>query len=142
MKKIKEICIGKKVNIKEHNADYLDENGINLRKGIIDAFNIAPQFGVLQTQITLQKCLVYGIKTNDFLNDAYRSGKWKKWLYKNKASNISLCSLIAGHYVFSFDSYKTIVDKINKYENFSETVINEVMKIIRLYSESSNTNPR
>ncbi len=137
MRKIREICLDKKVYIKEHNADYLNVVDINLRKELIDAFNIAPQFGVLQTQITLQKCLLYGIKTNDFLNDAYSSGKWKKWLYKNKSSNIALCSLIAGHYVFSHDSYKSIVDQINRFENFSESVVTEVMKIIEMYMKNN-----
>ena len=96
----------KGLKLKEHNADYLSKEEILLRKGIVDALNIAPQLGVVQTQFVLNKCSIYGVDTTDFMEESYCGGKWKKWLDKNGYANKLLCSIIAGHYHFTSDSYK------------------------------------
>ncbi len=132
-KKIKDLSLKHELCLKEHNSDYLNDKSIALRHGIIDALNVAPQYGVIQTILTLSKCYSYGINADDYLEDAYMSGKWKKWLNKNDQNNKYLCSVIAGHYNFTKDSYKKIYDQINKYENFKETIINQVIKNIDLY---------
>ncbi|MCD4706070.1 hypothetical protein K8R61_03245 [bacterium] len=133
IKKIKELAIHYNLKLKEHNADYLDSNNIALRQNLIDAVNVAPQYGVLQTSLTIQKCLQYGINLDDFLEDSYKSKKWEKWLYKNNPDNKFLCSLIAGHYNFSKNSYKKIYEEINMHENFRETIIQAMMKNFKLY---------
>lgn len=133
LKKIKNLAIKHGLYLKEHNADYLDKKSVSLRKGIIDAMNVAPQYGVIQTTLTLSKCYTYGINTDDYLEDSYMSGKWKKWLNKNSQDNKYLCSLVAGHYNFAKDSYKKICEEINAYEDFKETIINEVIKNINIY---------
>lgn len=122
--------------LKEHNADYLDGEQIRMRKGLIDAFNVAPQYGVIQTQLTLQKALVYGIDINEFLEESYKSRRWEKWLDANSSSNKLLCSVIAGHYVFSGDAYKRICEKINRYENFKEAIISEMVKNFKMYYDN------
>lgn len=136
LKEVKETADARHVYLKEHNADYLSKEEITKRKGLIGAVNVAPQYGVLQTQLTLQKCATYGIDASDFLNDVYQSGKWKKWLYRNDASNKYLCSVIAGHYVFANDPYKRLVAEINKHEDFKESVIGEMMKLTGLYLQN------
>ena len=45
--------------LKEHNADYLNSESINLRKEFISALNIAPQFGVFQTKFILDECVKF-----------------------------------------------------------------------------------
>jgi len=120
-------------SIKEHNADYLNASDIILRTNLIDAMNIAPQLGVLQTMLTLQKAKLYGIHTDDFLNDSYKSKKWKKWLHKATWENKLLCSLLAGHYCFNSISYKKIKDKICKHENFDKKIEEEIHNLINLY---------
>lgn len=122
--------------LKEHNADYLDSVSIKKRKDVIGALNIAPQCGVLQTQLTLQKCLFYGIDATDFLQEAYDSRKWEKWMDKNQPSNMFLCSVIAGHYVFSRKAYKELFEKISQKENFQETLINYFTDYINYYVEN------
>ena len=119
--------------LKEHNGDYLPEGDIQKRKGLIDAINVAPQYGVMQTKMTLQKCLTYNIDFSDFVHEAYQTRKWAKWLHKNEPSNKFLCSVIAGHYNFASDSYKKVVDRINKYENFRESVVTEMINNFELY---------
>lgn len=121
------------VGLKEHNGDYIEQAEIQKRKDIIDAVNVAPQFGVLQTTLTLQKCHTYGIDFTDFLNEAYQSGKWKKWLHHNTPENKYLCSIIAGHYVFSGLAYRRLVDKIGKHEDFGKLISQEMSKNFDLY---------
>lgn len=121
------------VCLKEHNADYLSDSAIKKRVGLIGAVNVAPQYGVLQTMLTLQKCLLYGFDFSDFLNQAYESQKWLKWLDQHTKENKFLCSVIAGHYVFASSAYKKLYEQINQRENFKEAIMAEMMKNFDLY---------
>lgn len=122
--------------LKEHNADYLTAEQIGRRKGLVDAVNVAPQYGVLQTNLTIQKCLVYGIDFREFLEKSYQSEKWRKWLEHANPEDKHHCAIIAGHYIFSDDSYKRLSQAIGKYEDFSETIIDEMMRNFQMYVES------
>lgn len=75
---VSEVLKSKGLKLKEHNADYLSREEIEMRKGVVDALNIAPQLGVIQTMITLNKCLMYGVRFDDFLDEVCQGGKWKK----------------------------------------------------------------
>ncbi len=123
----------KGLKLKEHNADYLSKEGISLRKGLVDAMNIAPQLGVVQTQIILSKCLIYGIKFDEYLKEVYEGKKWQKWLEVNSADNKFLCSSIAGHYHFSSEKYKNLFKQLELREDIKETVINGIMEVIDHY---------
>ena len=135
-KEISAIIKDKGLKFKEHNADYLSSSEISKRKGIVDAMNIAPQFGVLQTSLVLNKCLAYGINYDDWANVIIQNKKWKKWLYKNTEENKFLCINIAGHYHFSCDEYKRIIDEINKHEDITETIIESLMEVIEHYENN------
>jgi len=136
IKKIKEVADRYNIGLKEHNADYLNGEEIKKRKHIINSLNITPQYGVIQTKLTIQKCLTYGIDFTKFLNEAYDSGKCKKWLHYNTNDNKMLCSVIAGHYVFAGDAYKNIYEQINKREDFKESIIQEMIKNFKIYSDN------
>lgn len=131
--RIAELLHAKDVKLKEHNADYLTKDEIDMRKGIVDAENIAPQLGVIQTQLILTKALVYGVPLDPFIETVYKGKKWKKWMYKNKPENKMLCVMIAGHYHFTSPAYKKIVDELAKREDIKETIINEMMNVINHY---------
>jgi len=124
------------IKLKEHNADYLSNQEIKKRKYIVDALNIAPQLGVIQTSLILNKCLLYGIRFDDFANVVYKGNKWEKWLYQNDKSNKHLCVQIAGHYHFVSDEYKKIIEQINKHEDISENIIETIMEVIDYYESS------
>ena len=109
---------------------------IVLRKNIVDALNIAPQLGVIQTGLVLNKCLIYGIQFNDFANIVYEGSKWKKWLHNNDKKNKYLCTQIAGHYHFASDEYKKIVEQLNVHEDISENIIETIMEVIDHYESS------
>lgn len=134
LKAVRPLAKKYKVFFKEHNCDYLSAEDIAMRRELIDAINIAPQYGIFQTMITLEKALLYGIDPAEFLNDAYASKKWEKWLYVNTKENRLRCSIIAGHYVFAGDAYQRLYNKINKHENLRETIIGELMKSLLIYA--------
>ena len=136
IQKVRKVADKYRLKLKEHNADYLSEEEIGKRKGLIDAVNVAPQYGVIQTQLTIQKCLAYGIDFGDFLEESYKSERWRKWLYKNTADNKFLCAVVSGHYVFSSDAYKRIFDKISRYEDFRERIILEMIKNFKMYLDN------
>ncbi len=131
--KVKEKANKFNVGLKEHNGDYIEKGEIQKRKGLIDAINVAPQFGVLQTVLTLQKCHTYGIDFSDFLHEAYNSRRWEKWLQKNTPDNKFLCSVIAGHYVFAGEAYKRLYEKITAHEDLRAGIIGEMEKSFEMY---------
>jgi hypothetical protein len=119
------------IKLKEHNADYLDKDEINKRKKIVDALNIAPQLGVIQTLKVINEAHKYGLKTENFLDCCYKSQKWKKWLYKNTKQNKMLCSIIAGHYNFMSEEYKELISRLEKHINIKELIIEEILSTIK-----------
>ncbi|MSR70968.1 hypothetical protein EXS62_02935 [Candidatus Kaiserbacteria bacterium] len=125
----------KNLKLKEHNADYLPKDDIAARRGIVDAQNIAPQLGVVQTQTVLTKCLIYGIPIDEFVRTVHDGGKWKKWMHTNTADNILLTVAIAGHYHFTSPAYKKIIDELAKREDIKETIIERLTEVISHYVE-------
>ena len=136
IKESRKILNDNKIKLKEHNADYLSKSEIRERQDIVDAMNIAPQLGVVQTSLVLHKCLIYGVPFNDYANTVHNGKKWEKWMYNNDALNKLLCVQIAGHYHFSSDDYKKIIDQLNKYEDISESIIETIMEVIDHYESS------
>ncbi len=134
LKKISSLIQSKGLKLKEHNADYLSKEDIDLRKDIVDAMNIAPQLGVIQTALILKKCLIYGIKFDDFFEEVYQGKRWKKWLNSNTEENKLLCFLIAGHYHFSSDRYKRIMNQLKEREDIEEEIIKSMMDLIDHYA--------
>lgn len=138
VKEINEKIVAKGLKLKEHNADYLTQNEIAERKGIVGAMNIAPQLGVVQTKTIMERCLMYGVKFNDFVDEVYKGGKWKKWMHNNTPENKMLCAIIAGHYHFKSDNYKKIINELSKCEDIQETVINNMTNLIDHYQKVQN----
>lgn len=123
--------------LKEHNADYLNSESINLRKEFISALNIAPQFGVFQTKFVIDECVKFGIDTTNFLNKCYESQKWEKWLLNSDSKDVYKCSIIAGHYNFQDKSYKVILDNLNKiHGDFNKKIVDAHYEIIDHYVEN------
>ena len=88
---------------KEHNGDYIPVSTIKEKFGLgLDAINIAPEFGLIETQTYLDN-----ITDKDtfirFWEICYNSNKWVKWVDSNfdpieqKTELIKIC----GHYVLS-----------------------------------------
>ena len=109
--KMIEICNRYGIFMKEHNTDYLSNEGLQWhpRLGIHSA-NVAPEFGVTETKALVQVLEDNGLSnlSDQFLNIAYCSNKWKKWMLENTIATDRDRSLIAGHYVFSEPDVKEI----------------------------------
>ena len=84
----------------------------------------------------MNKCLIYGINFDDYANLVYESQKWLKWLHKNNSNNKYLCVQIAGHYHFSSDFYKKIINQINCHEDINENIIETITNVIDHYESS------
>lgn len=101
---------------KEHNGDYLPMGAIkNKFKCDLNCINIAPQFGLMETQTYLDQ--IKNKKMFDqFFEICYTSKKWVKWVdvnfkpEKNKEKLVRIC----GHYVFSHEDFiKEVRQKID-----------------------------
>jgi hypothetical protein len=125
-----------RIRLKEHNADYLDEDMIRARVGIVDAMNIAPQLGVLQTVTVIEQALIYGVDITEFLNVSYNSKRWEKWLHKNSASNSMLCAIIAGHYNFTSKAYQQLIFYLDKQIDIKKMIVDKTVEMIQFYFNS------
>lgn len=122
--------------LKEHNADYLSSSEIKLRAGTIGAVNIAPQLGVVQTQVTLRRAKDLNIDTHDFLEESYQSGKWNKWMLDSSDKN--RCAIISGHYVFSGRAYGRLMVEMRKRHDIDGEIRSAIKTIIADYDNGLN----
>jgi tagatose-1,6-bisphosphate aldolase non-catalytic subunit AgaZ/GatZ len=119
------------VKLKEHNADYLTPDEIQLRRTTgVHAVNIAPQLGVIQTRTLLHLAMMCTEDSQEFRQAVLASNKWTKWT-KSKSADIRV--LVAGHYCFNTDAYHDLVGRINRKHNFEETVKTNIEKCLDLY---------
>ncbi|NSC24952.1 hypothetical protein FM076_28850 [Streptomyces albus subsp. chlorinus] len=99
-------CHQEGVLLKAHNCDYLTarETALLLRAGV-DAFNVAPEYGVAETRALLRVLDETGLTgaKEDFLRLAHDSGKWRKWMLDPTTATDVERAVIAGHYVFRTD---------------------------------------
>lgn len=107
------VCKSYNLLSKEHNGDYLNIDQIKERFNLgLDAINIAPEFGVIETMSILKQLNNY----DEFYDLCLRSKKWVKWVPKNfdPNKNKELIVKICGHYVFSDNKFKNIRDTIDE----------------------------
>lgn len=102
--KMLEICNRHGIFMKEHNTDYLSDEALQWhpRLGIHSA-NVAPEFGVGESKalVAVLEKNGLGCLADQFLELAYNSRKWEKWMLDGSCATDRERALIAGHYVFS-----------------------------------------
>ena len=96
---------------KEHNGDYLTEAEIRTRAKLgLDSINIAPEFGVTQTRLMLERFTI------DELEKAHtvckQAGKYIKWIPPHLSDNppADLIIKTSGHYCFTSEPFKSYND--------------------------------
>ena len=102
--KMLEICNRYGILMKEHNTDYLSDEALRWHPRLgIHAANVAPEFGVAETKALLGVLEDNGLSplAERFLQLAYESKKWDKWMLKDSNATDRDRAIIAGHYVFS-----------------------------------------
>jgi hypothetical protein len=69
----------------------------------IHAANVAPEFGVAETRALLAVLECNGLEplAERFLQTAFHSKKWDKWMLQDTQATDRDRAIIAGHYVFS-----------------------------------------
>jgi hypothetical protein len=113
--RVTEMCRSQGVSLKEHNADYLSNEALMWHPRLrINAANIAPEFGVAETRHLLHLFGEFQLEAerDAFLEVAFASGKWKKWMLEGSRATDRDKATIAGHYVFSHPDTEPLVAKL------------------------------
>jgi tagatose-1,6-bisphosphate aldolase non-catalytic subunit AgaZ/GatZ len=123
---------------KEHNADYLTASEVALRTTAgIDAMNIAPQLGVIQTMIS---CAL--AEENDqwkiFADMVYKSSMWQRWVQPG-INDKNLAVQVAGHYFFTSPEYKAVKETHVK-SIFDKILTTAIHEVFDLYLGINNSN--
>ena len=111
--RIVETCNRHNVLMKAHNVDYLSDEALQWYPRLgIHAANVAPEFGVTETRAFLALLERFNLHklVERFLDIAYSSNKWKKWMTKESHSTDRERAIIAGHYIFCTQDYAEIKD--------------------------------
>jgi tagatose-1,6-bisphosphate aldolase non-catalytic subunit AgaZ/GatZ len=113
--KMIEICKKYNVLMKAHNTDYLSNEALSFYPRLgIDAANIAPEFGVIESKKILElmgELKLTSLK-DSFVKLSLDSNKWKKWMIKDSKANNYEKAIISGHYVFSDKRFTEIKENL------------------------------
>lgn len=102
LNKMIEICNKYGILSKEHNGDYLSDKEIKQKfDNGLSAINIAPEYGVFETNIILDYIKNDEILIDKIFNICYNSKTWVKWVNDDFIPNDNKIKLIqiCGHYV-------------------------------------------
>ncbi len=135
------ICKQSSVLLKEHNTDYLSSKALALHPELgIHSANVAPEFGVVETLEFLRLAKQYDLNqvANQFLELAYQSGKWEKWMLEGSPASDQEKAIICGHYVFATDEFRALKDQLAlvmrlRQESLDEQLQSVVGKAIKKY---------
>jgi len=135
------ISVVKKYNLlsKEHNGDYLiDENAVEKRFEMgLDAINIAPEFGQIESEYYLEKCSKNKKLLSELYKICYDSGKWKKWIANENEVSKKQLIITCCHYVLSDDRFLNAI-KTNFPDSDFEIKQKINLKLNLLYEQTKN----
>ena len=122
---------------KEHNGDWITDDEIvdKFNKGL-DALNIAPEFGMIETKVVLSEIEKHNRKDlyNKFYDICLKSKRWEKWVdkdfkpEKNKRILIEIC----GHYVFSTKVFSEIKKELDVKKKIEHAIISHLKHLYSL----------
>jgi tagatose-1,6-bisphosphate aldolase non-catalytic subunit AgaZ/GatZ len=128
------------VALKAHNCDYLSHEDVGyLVRGSIGAVNIAPELGVVETRtfLNLLRKLDLQFLADRFLELAYESYAWRKWMGPGSAASSTERAIIAGHYVYNTEMFREIKEKAQRAAsevNIDEHLCQQVADAIGSYA--------
>lgn len=105
------LCEKYQLRIKEHNTDYLSDASLRVHPQVgIHSANVAPEFGVAETRAFLKVLEQNGLQAeaDRFIDLAYDSRKWVKWVIDADKLSKREKAEISGHYVFSAPEFKKL----------------------------------
>jgi len=137
LKKMINVAKRNKLRSKEHNGDYISEDLIKLKMSYgLDAINIAPEFGLIETQTYLDHIKCEKNLFQRYWELCYQSKKWVKWVrndfnpFEEKENLIKVC----GHYILSNKDF--VNDIKNKFPEIDLLIQKNIeKKLVSLHSE-------
>lgn len=117
---------------KEHNADYFNTDDIELRKTAgIDALNIAPQLGKIQTDL-LTEMARGTAEYQRFADYVYSQPNiWARWMSNGNTDKDTAVS-VSGHYHFGSTEYQQAVGMIDQ-QAFYQELKNRIYTLVDMY---------
>lgn len=132
LKEMINVCKKFSVLSKEHNGDYLSGTIIKEKFDLgLDAINIAPEFGIIETLCILDRINDNTKLFNEIYKLCYESGKWKKWVSddfdptSNKSQLIKICC----HYIFSNKRFEKIME-LDLFDGINDEIKSKIKKRI------------
>ncbi len=98
------VCARYGTLLKAHNCDYLGPEAWRvLSEAGVGGANVAPEYGVVETQALLKMLHAAGLENERkrFIHLAEQSRSWSKWMAADAVASRRDRAIIAGHYVFS-----------------------------------------
>jgi D-tagatose-1,6-bisphosphate aldolase subunit GatZ/KbaZ len=132
--KLAEIIHKHRFLFKEHNADYLTEHDIVLRKQAgVDSLNIAPQLGSIHTTVLTTLGKEFENEFNTFKQYVLEKEVWKKWITADVTDDETKL-LVSGHYFLNTAEAKKLLEKIDMTQ-FKTTLRSEIFSILDIYNK-------
>ena len=129
--KMLEICNKYGIFMKEHNTDYLSDEGLKWHPKLgIHSANVAPEFGVCESRSLVEILENNGLKklAEEFLRIAFDSNKWDKWMIEGTSATDRDKAIIAGHYVFSNKDFLQVKTKAEEKLGKKSINLNDFLK--------------
>jgi hypothetical protein len=122
------------VRLKEHNADYLTAEQIQLRRAAgVHALNIAPQLGVVQTKTILSLADEFGVDATEFKQAVLSSGRWNKWYI---SGDDELKVAVAGHYCYHTQEFLELIEQLHLMTDWESSVKTAIANILTTYYDN------
>lgn len=119
---------------KEHNADYILADEVKLRKQAgVDAINIAPQLGAIQSRVIQELGPQVKESYEDFVNYVLEQGYWKKWVTDDVTDDATRF-VVSAHYCFNSSKGRKLISELrSKNLPFDERLKEELFKELDEY---------
>jgi hypothetical protein len=137
LKKFIEVCNFWGVRSKEHNGDFLTEEGIAQRfQAGLSGLNVAPELGIVETETILQ--FMNESQKEEAFNLALTIDNWRKWIPEgfNLQENRDKIILISGHYLSNNSQYKELLSTLT--QEYKKSVMDALESRIDFLVKSSN----
>jgi len=123
---------------KEHNADYFTADDIKNRIDAgIDSLNIAPQLGVMQTDI-LKEFAPKDLWAT-FADLVYNQKYWERWVPEG-VTDKDVAVSVSGHYLFNSQTYKDIIASIDA-NAFNSALSRKIDDLLNHYKTFDHEHP-
>ena len=117
---------------KEHNGDYLTVEGVKTRRALgLNALNIAPEMGGIETECIIDEMQGNQELINTFFDCCIATNRWQKWFPINFNPNENKLDVLraCGHYCFSTSQFKDMTKHLN-YDRVTEAAKNKIKERI------------